>query len=139
MGPSAGNRYIQTAVTNVLRGALGDCDPKSVGHIHAHGLSTVRCDQQEAEAIVDVFGQPETQPPVVAAKSYMGTLGAASGMVELIASLHALRSGQAFPILNYETPDDSCPINATVSDSIAAGDCFLNMNVSPQGQASAVR
>ena len=34
-----------------------------------------------------MFGQRRTPLPVVAAKSYFGNLGAASGLVELIASL----------------------------------------------------
>ena len=53
--------------------------------------------------------------PVTAAKSYMGNLGAAGGMVELIASVLALRHDKLFPILNYETPDPRCPIHAVRS------------------------
>ena len=48
--------------------------------------------------------------PVVAAKSHFGNFGAAGGMVELIASLLAMKHGRLFPILNYATPDPECPV-----------------------------
>lgn len=65
-------------------------DPASIGHIHAHGLGTQQCDQQEAEAIVDVFGDAKNQPPVTTVKGHIGNLGAGSGMVEIVASLESL-------------------------------------------------
>jgi 3-oxoacyl-[acyl-carrier-protein] synthase II len=68
----------------------------------------------------------------------MGNLGAGSGMVEMIASILALENNQLFPIANYETPDPACPINAVREFGQPAGNSFLNLNCSPQGQASAV-
>jgi 3-oxoacyl-[acyl-carrier-protein] synthase II len=125
-------------VANVLRGALGGSDPKSVGHIHAHGLGTPESDQQEAAAIKDVFGDPADQPPVTTAKGHFGNLGAGGGMVEAVASLKSL-GGELFPIRNLTNLDSDCPINACTEAGVAAGDEFINVNVTPQGQASAVR
>ena len=126
------------AVRNVLTQALrtSGLKPEEVGHIHAHGLSTRECDQHEAEGIQDVLGLART--PVTAAKSYFGNLGAGSGLVELIASVLALENGVLFPILNYETPDPACPIHAVKTGGQPAGDNFINLNITPQGQASAV-
>jgi 3-oxoacyl-[acyl-carrier-protein] synthase II len=108
-----------------------------LGHIHAHGLGTRSCDPQEAQAIRRVLGDLASRTPVTAAKSYFGNLGAGGGMVELIVSLLSLGQGQLPRILNYQTPDPDCPIRAaTGSDS--AGDSFLNISVTPQGQASCV-
>jgi 3-oxoacyl-[acyl-carrier-protein] synthase II len=128
------------ALEHVLRGALRDAgaSPQDVGHLHAHGVSTRSGDKEEAEAICAVFGPPEKQPPVTAAKSYFGNLGAGSGTIELIASLLALREGRLFPILNYQSPDPDCPINAAASDAVQPGKSFLNVNVSMQGQAACV-
>jgi 3-oxoacyl-[acyl-carrier-protein] synthase II len=108
-----------------------------VGHLHAHGVATRSGDADEARAIREVFGEPDQQPPVTAAKSYFGNLGAGSGAVELIASVLALNHGRLFPILNYQTPDPNCPVAAlrTPADS---GRSFLNFNVTQQGQASCV-
>ena len=65
-----------------LHGSLRDagCKPSDVGHIHAHGLSTRSCDEDEARAIRRVFENGSGKVPVVAAKSYFGNLGAGSGM-----------------------------------------------------------
>ncbi len=57
-------------------------------------------------------------------------------MVELIASLMAMRDGTLFPTLNYETPDAECPIHVVRDQSTPAGKQFINLNVTPQGQAS---
>jgi 3-oxoacyl-[acyl-carrier-protein] synthase II len=128
------------AMTNALRQTLEltGLKPDAVGHLHAHGLGTRSCDVEESQAIEAVFSQRATPLPVVAAKSNFGNLGGASGMVELIASLLATRHGQLFPVLNYETPDPECPINVVRSADVPAGDCFVNLNVTPQGQASAI-
>jgi 3-oxoacyl-[acyl-carrier-protein] synthase II len=111
-------------------------EPQTIGHIHAHGLGTHTGDAEEAAAIVSVFGNVARQPPVTAAKSYFGNLGAAGGMVELIASVLAMRSGKLFPILNYETPDPACPVAAVTSLQTSPGGSVLNVNVTQQGQAS---
>ena len=73
-----------------------------------------------------------------AAKSYFGNLGAGSGMVELIASLLAMQHDRLFPILNYATPDPECPVAAVRNGDGRPGTSFINLNVTPQGQASAV-
>lgn len=126
------------AFRNVLEGVLANAGYRAeqVGHIHAHGLGTIECDRAEAAAITDVFGLEKI--PVTAAKSYMGNLGAGSGLVETIASLWALNKKRLFPIRNYRTPDPECPVLAADPDRHSPGDCFINVNVTPQGQASAV-
>jgi 3-oxoacyl-[acyl-carrier-protein] synthase II len=138
VGPGAGDKYLKVAFANVLTGALGDADPKSVGHIHAHGLGTPDCDQQEAEAIAEVFGQPDDQPPVTTIKGNIGNLGAGGGMVEMVASLQVL-GDRLFPICNLQNLDSKCPINACTDTETPAGNEFINVNITPQGQASAIR
>ena len=59
--------------------------PADVGHVNAHGLSTVEHDRAEALAIRDTLGDV----PVTAPKSFFGNLGAGTGAVELIGSLLA--------------------------------------------------
>ncbi len=138
VGAVAGERFQQQAIANVLRSALGESDPASVGHLHAHGLGTIDGDQQEALAIAEVFGSPDLQPPVTTAKGHFGNLGAGSGLVEMIASLYSL-GGELFPIQNLDQLDGGCPINACSTSGVSAGDSFITVNVTPQGQASAIR
>lgn len=130
----------EVSLANAMRGALRDAGlaPEKVGHLQAHGLGTIGCDQDEARAIRDVFGDYSARLPVTAAKSYFGHLGAGSGLVELIAGVLALTHESLFPILNYETPDPDCPIRAVTQYGHPAGDSFLNSSVTPQGQASCV-
>jgi 3-oxoacyl-[acyl-carrier-protein] synthase II len=130
----------EAAMSNVLGNVLkaANIKPEAVGHVHAHGLSTRSCDIEEARAINNVFGSRIKPVPVIAAKSYFGNLGAGSGMVELIASLMALGNGRLFPVLNYETPDPDCPVAAVTDGATDPGDTFINLSVTPQGQASAI-
>ncbi len=136
----AGKGEIRQALENVILQTLRKAGvaPVDVGHIHAHGLSTRYDDVQEAAAIHAVYGTDGRNVPVTAAKSYIGNLGAAGGMVELIASLMAMQHGRLFPILNFETPDPACPIRAAQGVGLSPGNCVLNLSVTPQGQASAV-
>lgn len=101
-------------------------------------MSTRTSDADEARAIQEVFASRSTPPPVVAAKSHFGNLGAGSGLVELIASLLAVQHDRLFPILNYATPDPECPVAAVRNGDVRPGPSFINLNVTPQGQAAAV-
>jgi 3-oxoacyl-[acyl-carrier-protein] synthase II len=40
--------------------------------------------------------------------------------------------------LNYQTPDPECPLSVVTAEDTPPGDSFINLNVTPQGQASAV-
>lgn len=135
------NRVAQRgqALKNALLMAMDRCGigPEAVGFVNAHGLSTRTSDMEEAWAIGQVFGDRRQPVPVVAPKGHFGNLGAGSGLVELAAGVLALRHGRLFPALNYETPDPDCPILVVSGDdNPPPGDCFTNLSVTPQGQAS---
>lgn len=127
------------AMKNAMLAALRNTgiSPEAVGHVHAHGLSTRSGDIEEAWAIREVFGGRSSPVPVTAAKSYFGNLGAGSGMVEMIASILSLQKGCLFATLNYQTPDPDCPVDVVASPRSADAGSFLNLSVTPQGQASA--
>ena len=127
----------KTAIANVLMMALetSGLNAEEIGHVHAHGLSTVSCDAQEATAIKQVLGE---KIPVVAAKSYMGNLGAGSGIVELVTSMLAIENDELFPVLNFEKPDPNCPISVVTEKQSCGSPTVINVNVTPQGQASAI-
>ncbi|HEY2837726.1 MAG TPA: beta-ketoacyl-[acyl-carrier-protein] synthase family protein [Pirellulales bacterium] len=128
------------AMANAMRSALRDSGlaASEIGHVNAHGLGTHSCDAEEAQAIGEVLANRKKPAPVVAIKSYFGNLGAGSGIVELAASALALQNGKLPRILNYETPDPDCPIAAVTADNTPAGESFLKLNVTPQGQASCI-
>jgi 3-oxoacyl-[acyl-carrier-protein] synthase II len=126
------------ALTRAMKSALRDAGktPSDVGHINAHGLSTIDRDVDEARAIREVFGPAADKVPVTAPKSYFGNLGAGSAVVELIASTLALREGKLPRTLNYATPDPNCALNVAATDATSPGRSFLNLSVTPQGQAA---
>ena len=99
------------ALENSMRRALqmAGMKPQDIGHVHAHGVGTRGGDEQEAQAIAAVFGN-SSSVPVTAAKSYIGNIGAAGGLAELVASLLAMKQGELFPILNFVEADPACPI-----------------------------
>lgn len=125
------------ALARAMKAAIRDAGktPADVDHINAHGLGTVERDADEARAIRAVFGPQADEIPVTAIKSYFGNLGAGGGVVELIASVLALGDGRLPRVLNFETPDPSCEVRAA-GESTKSGGSFLNLSVTPQGQAA---
>ena len=97
------------AIRRAIRAALAAAELESfhVGHVNAHGNSTLEDDRAEARAIRAALGDV----PVTAPKSFFGNLGHGSGAVELAVSLVALAHGVIPPTLNYESPDPDCPVN----------------------------
>ena len=140
MAARNGVAQIAEAVTNAARAALhhAGCGPDDVGHLHAHGLGTRFADREEAKAIHRVFETRGSEIPVVAAKSYFGNLGAAGGMVELIASLLAMQESRLFPVLGSDQPDPECGLRLVQGNTTPSGAIVLNLNFAPSGQASAL-
>ena len=136
---AAGVGIRRRAVGLAMRRALdmAGAAANSLGHVHAHGLSTVTGDREEAAAMGDALGTAAGSVPLVAAKSHFGNLGAGSGVVECIASVLALRQGTLFPLLNHESADPECPIRPARSGD-PAGESFISSAVTPQGQAGTV-
>lgn len=96
---------IRRAIRQSLRSA--DLAPQDVGHVNAHGVSTVEDDIAEAQAIAGELGDV----PVTAPKSFFGNLAAGTGAVELAATLLGFLHGEVPMTLNYERPDPRCPVN----------------------------
>ena len=136
----AGRPDYEQALTLAGAKAIRDAglEPAAIGHVNAHGLSTVAVDRAEARALQRVFGSHVAQVPVVAAKSNFGNLGAGGSVVELMGSILAFQHGALFPLLNYESPDPDCPIRAVVDHGTPPGRTVLKWSVTPQGQASAI-
>ena len=129
-----------TALANASQSALREAEivPTQLGHISAHGLASKSCDAEEAAALETVLGEAISSVPAVAAKSFFGNLGAGSGMVELIASLLALRENRLYRTLNFETPDPEAALSVTQTGDVPSGESFLKLSVTPQSQAAAV-
>jgi 3-oxoacyl-[acyl-carrier-protein] synthase II len=85
--------------------------PEAVGYINAHGTSTQLGDLAETKAMKTVFGAHAAKLMVSSTKSQLGHLLGASGGVELIACVMALRTGLIPPTINLDTPDPDCDLD----------------------------
>ncbi|MGQ9505341.1 MAG: beta-ketoacyl-ACP synthase II [Thermogutta sp.] len=99
------------AMADALRNA--SLNPEDIGYINAHGTSTPLGDRAETVAIKNVFGDHAKNVSVSSTKSQLGHLLGASGGVELIISLLAVKKGVIPPTINYETPDPECDLDYT--------------------------
>jgi 3-oxoacyl-[acyl-carrier-protein] synthase II len=79
-------------------------DPSAIGVINAHGSGTPLNDATEARAFRDVFGGAATRPIVFGTKGNFGHSLGATGVLEAITVLLALRNGQVPPIVGLEQP-----------------------------------
>jgi 3-oxoacyl-[acyl-carrier-protein] synthase II len=126
-------RAIRSAIEISMREAR--LEPHELGHVNAHGLSTILHDRVEAAAISNTLGDV----PVTAPKSFFGNLGAGTGAVELIASLVAFETGKVPFTLNYAQPDPACPINVVRdAPAPARADTALVLNQTASGQSVAL-
>ena len=111
--------------------------PADVDHINAHGVSSKEGDAWEARGIRLIFGGDN--PPILAVKSYIGNLGAASGSTELVASLLAFHHGRLPSTLNYEQADPRCPVRVAVGDSMTGRRPYaIKLGFTELGQCAAL-
>ncbi len=124
---------IRATIGQVLKRAA--VAPAELDHVNANGLGTVAADRAEARAIRDELGDV----PVIAPKSFFGNLGAATGAVEMVASVLAFVHGQIPVTLNYDHPDPECPVNVVHGQPLPSTKQYaLLLNQATTGQAVAV-
>lgn len=91
----------------------GRIDIETIGYINAHGTSTPLGDQAETMAVKSVFKEHARKVSISSTKSQLGHLLGASGGVELIFAILALRDSLIPPTINYDTPDPKCDLDYT--------------------------
>ncbi len=91
----------------------GKVNTGEIGYINAHGTSTPLGDQAETAAIKSVFGDKAREVSISSTKSQLGHLLGASGGVELIFAVLALRDSLIPPTINLNEPDPKCDLDYT--------------------------
>ena len=82
-----------------------------LGYINAHGTGTSLNDQSETRAIKAAFGERAYQIPISSTKSMTGHMMGATGALEVIFCVQAIREGILPPTIHYETPDPECDLD----------------------------
>jgi 3-oxoacyl-[acyl-carrier-protein] synthase II len=93
--------------------ALADAGitPEQVDYINAHGTSTYYNDLYETLAIKEVFKEHAYKLSISSTKSMTGHLLGATGAIEAIFSLLAIKDGMIPPTINYQTPDEQLDLD----------------------------
>ena len=100
---------------SAMRACLADAGlaAEEVDYINAHGTGTKANDQIETVAIRRVFGKHADSLSVSSTKSMHAHCMGASGAIELIACVMAIRDGVVPPTANYREKDAECDLDVT--------------------------
>jgi len=85
--------------------------PEQVGYINAHGSGTLINDSVEARAIHELFGVHAKQLAVSSTKSLHGHALGATGAMEAVCTVLALKNGILPPTANFTAPDPDCNLD----------------------------
>ena len=91
--------------------ASAGANPEEVGYISAHGTATELNDLSETKAIKVALGELAYKIPVSSTKSMTGHMMGATGALEAIFCVQAVREGILPPTIHYETPDPNCDLD----------------------------
>jgi nodulation protein E len=119
------------AVTQALADA--GLNREEIGYVNAHGTGTMANDTTETKCMHLVFGDHAKKLMISSTKSFHGHSLGASGAVEMVATILALRDGIIAPTINFTEADPDCdldyvpnearqvPVKAAISNSFAFG------------------
>ena len=114
-----------------MRKALTDAGlkPEDVDYISAHGTSTPLNDSSETAAIKSALGEHAYKVAVSSTKSMTGHIMGATGAIETVFCVLAIRDQVLPPTINLDTPDPACDLDYVPNQSRdAAIDAALSLS-----------
>lgn len=100
-GAAAMKRALQVAGLNA----------EDVDYVNAHGTATPLNDVSETRAIKTALGEHAYHVPVSSTKSMTGHMMGATGALEALFCVEAIRTGIIPPTIHYHTPDPECDLD----------------------------
>ena len=124
-------RGLKRAVNNAVRKA--GIDPAEINYINPHGSGTPLNDRVETLVFKEIMGDAAYNAAISSVKPITGHCMGASGSVEALACVMAIRDQKVAPTINYTTPDPECdldyvpnvarsmPVNVAMTTSVGLG------------------
>jgi len=99
--------------SKAMQGALSiaGIDIHEVDYINAHGTGTPLNDVAETRAIKNTFKEKAYDIPISSTKSMTGHMMGATGALEAIICIQAVRNNILPPTINYVEPDPECDLD----------------------------
>jgi 3-oxoacyl-(acyl-carrier-protein) synthase len=97
------------AIRNALQSAGANVE--DVDYISAHGTGTMLNDLSETRAIKGAFGEKAYDVAISSTKSMTGHMMGATGALEAVLCVLAMRNGIIPPTINYVEPDPNCDLD----------------------------
>ena len=114
--PDPTGRHPARAIQMALESA--GVSPEEIDYVNAHGTSTPLGDASETRVIKLALGEEKAYAtPISSTKGATGHCLGASGAIEAIACILAVRDGIVPPTINYEDPDPECDLDYIPNES----------------------
>ena len=103
--------YRTAGASDPNRACRGGLNPEDIDYVNAHGTGTRLNDSTETTILKHAFGAHASRLAVSSTKSMHGHAMGASGAIELVATMLAMRHDTAPPTINYTEPDPECDLD----------------------------
>ena len=113
--PAEGGIGAARAMTMAMN--IAGLQPSEVDYISAHGTATPLNDTLETMAIKKTLGDEAYNVAVSSTKSMTGHIMGATGAIETVFCLLAIRDQMLPPTINYQTPDPQCDLDYVINQA----------------------
>ncbi|MGV9269032.1 beta-ketoacyl-[acyl-carrier-protein] synthase family protein [Kitasatospora sp. NPDC003701] len=130
-----------TGLARAVRAALRRAGrrPEDIGYINAHGTGTAASDAAEAAGLREALGERAALIPVSSSKSVHGHTLESSGVLELVVTVGALRSGRLPVNAGFLAADERCGLNLVTEGPHPARPAYaLSLNAAFGGANTAL-